>query len=226
MALAQWLSGRPEVLRVIHPALPDHPGHALWKRDFSGSSGLFSIVLKPASEAAVAAFLDGLELFGLGYSWGGYESLALPFDCTPVRTATHFSPGGPTVRFSVGLEDIEDLKADLDTGLCAAEGDGLTDMRNFLIDTDTASDDAVAIIMALSEPNVRVLGLTTVAGNVGLEQATQNALLTAEICNSNVPVFVGADKPLTRAHDHAHWFHGKDGMGDRGFPRAETQARA
>jgi purine nucleosidase len=92
-------------------------------------------------------------------------------------------------------------------------------MRNFLIDTDTASDDAVAIIMALAEPSVRVLGLTTVAGNVGLEQATQNALLTAEVCNSNVPVFAGADKPLTRAHDHAHWFHGKDGMGDRGFPK-------
>ena len=116
LALAQWLSDRPEVLRVIHPALPDHPGHALWKRDFSGSSGLFSIVLKPASEAAVAAFLDGLELFGLGYSWGGYESLAIPFDCTPARTATRFAPGGPTVRFSVGLEDIEDLKADLDRG--------------------------------------------------------------------------------------------------------------
>ena len=116
LALAQWLSGRPEVLRVIHPALPDHPGHALWKRDYSGSSGLFSIVLKPASEAAVAAFLDGLELFGLGYSWGGYESLALPFDSAPARTATHYSPGGPTVRFSVGLEDIEDLKADLDRG--------------------------------------------------------------------------------------------------------------
>ncbi len=110
------LSGRPEVLRVIHPALPAHPGHALWKRDYSGSSGLFSIVLKPASEAAVAAFLDGLELFGLGYSWGGYESLALPFDCTATRTATRFAPGGPTVRFSVGLEDIEDLKADLDRG--------------------------------------------------------------------------------------------------------------
>jgi cystathionine beta-lyase len=116
LALAQWLEHRPEVLRVIHPALPDHPGHALWKRDFSGSSGLFSIVLKPASEAAVAAMLDGLELFGLGYSWGGYESLALPFDCTAVRTATRFAPGGPTVRFSVGLEDIEDLKADLDRG--------------------------------------------------------------------------------------------------------------
>jgi cystathionine beta-lyase len=116
LALAQWLSERPEVLRVIHPALPDHPGHALWKRDYSGSSGLFSIVLKPASEAAVAAFLDGLELFGIGYSWGGYESLALPFDCAPARTATRFAPGGPTVRFSVGLEDMEDLKADLDRG--------------------------------------------------------------------------------------------------------------
>ena len=91
-------------------------------------------------------------------------------------------------------------------------------MRNFLIDTDTASDDAVAIMMALADPKVRVLGLTTVAGNVGLEQATRNALLTAEVCHSDVPVFAGADKPLTRAHDHAHWFHGKDGLGDRGFP--------
>jgi cystathionine beta-lyase len=117
LALARWLNGRPEVLRVIHPALPDDPGHALWKRDYSGSSGLFSIVLKPAPEAAVSAFLDGLELFGLGYSWGGYESLAVPFDCTATRTATRFAPGGPTVRFSVGLEDIEDLQADLDRGL-------------------------------------------------------------------------------------------------------------
>jgi cysteine-S-conjugate beta-lyase len=116
LALAQWLEQRPEVLRVIHPALPDHPGHALWKRDFSGSSGLFSIVLKPASDAAVGAMLDGLELFGMGYSWGGYESLVVPFDCTSNRTATHFAPGGPTVRFSVGLEDIEDLKEDLDRG--------------------------------------------------------------------------------------------------------------
>src|SRR6201986_4176174 len=116
LALAEWLRDRPEVLRVIHPAWPDHPGHKLWKRDYSGSSGLFSIVLKPASEAAVAALLDGLELFGIGYSWGGYESLAIPFDCTPARTATRFPPGGPTVRFSVGLEDIEDLKEDLDRG--------------------------------------------------------------------------------------------------------------
>jgi cysteine-S-conjugate beta-lyase len=116
LALARWLEGRPEVLRVIHPALPDHPGHRLWKRDFTGSSGLFSIVLKPASEAAVAAFLDGLELFGLGYSWAGYESLAVPFDCSSYRTATQWAPGGPAIRFSVGLEDIEDLKADLDRG--------------------------------------------------------------------------------------------------------------
>jgi cystathionine beta-lyase len=116
LALARWLQGRPEVLRVIHPALADDPGHALWKRDFSGSSGLFSIVLKPVPEAAVAALLDGLELFGLGYSWGGYESLAVPFDCSSYRTATQWAPGGPAIRFSVGLEDIEDLKADLDRG--------------------------------------------------------------------------------------------------------------
>jgi cysteine-S-conjugate beta-lyase len=116
LGLARWLEARPEVLRVIHPALPDHPGHTIWKRDFSGSSGLFSIILKPVSEAAVAAFLDGLELFGLGYSWGGYESLAVPFDCTTTRTATRWAPGGPAIRFSVGLEDIEDLKADLDRG--------------------------------------------------------------------------------------------------------------
>lgn len=112
LTLARWLEGRPEVLRVIHPALPGCAGHAVWKRDFTGSSGLFSVVLKPASEAAVAAFLDGLELFGLGYSWGGYESLAVPFEAH--RTATKWTPGGPTIRFSVGLEDIEDLKADIE----------------------------------------------------------------------------------------------------------------
>ncbi|MBV9288643.1 MAG: PLP-dependent transferase, partial [Hyphomicrobiales bacterium] len=88
----------------------------IWKRDFNGSSGLFSVVLRPVSAAAVAAFLDGLELFGLGYSWGGYESLAVPFDAATHRTATRWAPGGPTVRFSVGLEDIDDLKADLERG--------------------------------------------------------------------------------------------------------------
>jgi purine nucleosidase len=91
-------------------------------------------------------------------------------------------------------------------------------MRTFLIDTDTASDDAVAIIMALSAPDVRVCALTTVAGNVGLEQATRNAIYTAEICGSDVPVFRGAAGPLARAHEDAHWFHGKDGLSDRNYP--------
>jgi purine nucleosidase len=96
-------------------------------------------------------------------------------------------------------------------------------MRSFLIDTDTASDDAVAIMMALAHPDVRVLGLTTVAGNVGLEQATRNALLTVEICGAEAPVFMGAGQPLMRALQDAHWFHGKDGLGDHGYP-APSQA--
>jgi cysteine-S-conjugate beta-lyase len=116
LALARWLETREEVLRVIHPALPSHPGHEIWKRDFLGSSGLFSIVLKPVSEAAVAALLDALQLFKLGYSWGGYESLIIPFDCSTYRTATRWAPGGPTLRLQVGLEDIEDLKEDLERG--------------------------------------------------------------------------------------------------------------
>jgi purine nucleosidase len=91
-------------------------------------------------------------------------------------------------------------------------------MRDFLIDTDTASDDAVAILMALAAPDVRVLGLTVVAGNVGVEQATRNALLTAEIAAVEVSVFVGAAAPLMRPHEHAHWFHGRDGLGDRDNP--------
>jgi cystathionine beta-lyase len=116
LALAHWFKQRPEVRSVIHPAMPDYPGHEIWKRDFTGSSGLFSIVLHPASDQAVAAMLDGLELFGMGYSWGGFESLVIPFDCAPYRTATAWTPGGPTLRFSIGLEDLEDLKEDLDSG--------------------------------------------------------------------------------------------------------------
>jgi cystathionine beta-lyase len=116
LALANWLATRPEVSRVLHPALAAHPGHEIWQRDFLGSSGLFSVVLKPATAKAVAAMLDHLELFGLGYSWGGYESLVIPFDCRPYRTATKWAPEGPALRFSVGLEDIEDLKGDLDRG--------------------------------------------------------------------------------------------------------------
>jgi cysteine-S-conjugate beta-lyase len=110
------LETREEVLRVVHPALPSHPGHEIWKRDFLGSSGLFSIVLKPAPEAAVAALLDALQLFKLGFSWGGYESLIIPFDCSTYRTATHWAPGGPAIRLQVGLEDVEDLKTDLERG--------------------------------------------------------------------------------------------------------------
>jgi purine nucleosidase len=91
-------------------------------------------------------------------------------------------------------------------------------MRQFLIDTDTASDDAVAILMALAAPDVSVLGLTTVAGNVSLDQATRNALFTAQIAGVEVPVFAGAAAPLLRLHEHAHWFHGKDGLSDRGYP--------
>lgn len=117
LEIARWLATRPEVSRVLHPALPDHPGHALWKRDFAGASGVFSIVLKPVSKAAVAAFVEGLDLFGIGFSWGGYESLILPFDCAPYRTATIWAPEGPTLRLSIGLEDAEDLKADLAAGL-------------------------------------------------------------------------------------------------------------
>lgn len=114
--IAHWFAARPEVARVLHPALPDCPGHDIWKRDFSGASGVFSIILKPVSKQAVDAFVDGLEHFGIGFSWGGFESLVLPFDCAPYRTATRWAPEGPALRFSIGLEDIDDLKEDLEAG--------------------------------------------------------------------------------------------------------------
>src|ERR1700693_2652873 len=88
----------------------------------------------------------------------------------------------------------------------------------FLIDTDVASDDAVALIMALRAPDVNVIAITTVAGNVEVEQATRNALYTAELCGASVPVFIGAEKPLQRIHQSAVWFHGRDGLGDHGYP--------
>jgi len=99
--------------------------------------------------------------------------------------------------------------------------------RKFLIDTDTASDDAVALIMALRSPEVDVVGITTVAGNVEVRQASRNALYTAELCGSNAPVFMGADKPLERAHQRADWFHGRDGLGDHGYakPRREPEKK-
>lgn len=124
LAMAQWLETRPEVKQVLHPALPSHPGHDIWKRDFLGASGLFSIILQPVSDKAVDALLDELALFGMGYSWGGFESLVIPFDCTRYRTATKWAPGGPALRFQIGLEDVEDLKEDLDRGFAAMKRAG------------------------------------------------------------------------------------------------------
>ena len=119
LEMARWLAARPEIARVLHPGLETDPGHAIWKRDFSGASGLFSIVLKPVRQEAVDALLDTVTLFGMGYSWGGFESLIIPFDCEGYRTATKWSPGGPTLRLHTGLENVEDLKADLDRGFAA-----------------------------------------------------------------------------------------------------------
>ena len=116
LEVARWLAGRPEVIKVLHPALESDPGHAIWKRDFTGASGLFSIVLKPAPQKAVDALLDTVKLFGMGYSWGGFESLVIPFDCAGYRTASKWAPGGPTLRLHIGLENVWDLKADLERG--------------------------------------------------------------------------------------------------------------
>src|SRR6266446_3307413 len=116
LEIARWLKIRPEVLRVLHPALESDPGHAIWKRDFTGASGLFSIVLKPAPQKAVDALLNAVKLFGMGYSWGGFESLVIPFDCASYRTASKWAPAGPTLRLHIGLENVEDLKADLERG--------------------------------------------------------------------------------------------------------------
>ena len=119
LEIARWLERRAEVIRVLHPALEGDPGHTIWKRDFTGASGLFSIVLKPKPQAAVDAMLDSLKLFGMGFSWGGFESLAVPFNCSEYRTATKWEPGGPSVRLHIGLENVEDLKADLERGFAA-----------------------------------------------------------------------------------------------------------
>ena len=116
LALARWFEGRPEVARVLHPALPDDPGHSLWKRDFTGACGLFGIVLKDFPKSAVAAMLDGLELFAMGFSWGGYESLILLVDPEAVRSAVPWTASGPTLRLHAGLEDVQDLTADLERG--------------------------------------------------------------------------------------------------------------
>jgi cystathionine beta-lyase len=122
LEVARWLQGRPEVARVLHPALPDCPGHEHWRRDFKGASGLFSFVLAGGDDTARVRLIDALELFGIGYSWGGYESLAVPVDPALHRTATQWRAEGPLVRLSIGLEDPADLIADLDRGLAAWGG--------------------------------------------------------------------------------------------------------
>ena len=116
LRVAEWLEGRTEVKRVLFPALPSDPGYALWKRDFRGASGLLGIVLNDVPKSAVDAFLNSLELFGMGASFGGFESLAVPFDPAPLRAVRRWPSDGPYVRIHVGLEDADDLIADLERG--------------------------------------------------------------------------------------------------------------
>ena len=114
--IATWLVARPEVREVLYPALPGDRGHALWKRDFRGASGLFGVVLQPVDGAAIGRMLDGMRIFGMGWSWGGFESLLIPTWPERARTVTRWSPGGPSLRVHVGLEDPQDLIEDLDAG--------------------------------------------------------------------------------------------------------------
>ena len=118
LALARWLQAQPEITRVLHPAFAGCPGHENWQKYYTGSSGLFSIVLdRQFSQRDVDRMLDQMAVFALGFSWGGYESLIVPFDCAEYRTATRWQPGGMTLRLQIGLEDTEDLKRDLRAGL-------------------------------------------------------------------------------------------------------------
>jgi cystathionine beta-lyase len=125
LAIAEWLDARGEVAHVLSPLLPGAPGHDIWQRDFTGGCGLFSFVLKGGDDAARCRLVDRLELFGIGYSWGGFESLALPFDVEPVRSAMPWPKPGWSeadrhgIRLSIGLEDPADLIADLDRGFAA-----------------------------------------------------------------------------------------------------------
>jgi cystathionine beta-lyase len=119
LRIAAWLQSREEVMKVIYPALESDPGYAIWKRDFDGAASLFAFVLKPGHAAAVTAFVDSLELFGIGSSWGGYESLITVVHADAHRTATRWEPGGPALRLHVGLEDPDDLIADLTRGFSA-----------------------------------------------------------------------------------------------------------
>lgn len=122
LAVATWLAAQPEVAEVIYPALPGARGHDLWRRDFTGATGLFAVVLQPVAKARVDAMLNGLELFGMGWSWGGFESLAIPIWPERVRTATRWDAPGPCLRLHIGLEDPDDLIADLAAGLARLRG--------------------------------------------------------------------------------------------------------
>ncbi|HCX87893.1 MAG TPA: cystathionine beta-lyase [Gammaproteobacteria bacterium] len=122
LALAQWLAQREEVAQVLHPGLPGHPGHALWQRDFLGASGLFSIVLQRKSREAVLAMVNGMELFRIGASWGGFESLMIPVHPEQYRSATTWDTSRPTLRIHAGLEDLDDLIADLEAGFARLNG--------------------------------------------------------------------------------------------------------
>lgn len=121
LQVASWLQAHSRVSRVLYPALESDPGHAIWKRDFTGAASLFSFVMRPAAEAQVAAFINALEHFGIGSSWGGFESLAIVARVERHRTVTRWHPGGPTIRLHIGLEDPEDLIEDLQRGFAALE---------------------------------------------------------------------------------------------------------
>ncbi len=124
LTVARWLADREEVLHVRHPAFADCPGHDVWRRDFSGANGLLSIVLRPVGKPALAAMLDGMRLFAMGYSWGGYESLIVPFDPAASRTATRWPYDGVCLRLHCGLEDPADLIDDLDRGFARLRAGG------------------------------------------------------------------------------------------------------
>ena len=123
--IAKWLNDRPEVETILHPAFSSCPGHQVWKRDFTGSSGLFSIILKDFPDEQVNKMLDGMDYFAMGFSWGGFESLMVPCDPSKIRSVTKWNAAGPLLRIHVGQEDVQDLIDDLERGLKRLSGKSL-----------------------------------------------------------------------------------------------------